>query len=75
MTYDIKCKIQTKIIEDLSNTRMPFLVPRDCLDIKNNGQNKSGVYTVSPEAVTPIDVWCDMETEGGGWTVSRKVLL
>ena len=43
---------------------------RDCLDEYNKGQNKSGVFNVYP-AGTAISVRCDMETDGGGWTVSR----
>ena len=46
---------------------------KDCLDVYNNGETKSGVYTVYPGG-TPIDVLCDMTTDGGGWSVSRKLL-
>ena len=38
----------------------------------------SGLYYVypdiSPEAFIPVEVWCDMVTDGGGWTVSRNVV-
>ena len=29
----------------------------------------SGMYEVRPDGVTPYDVWCDMDTDGGGWTL------
>ena len=49
-----------------------FSEPRykDCKDAHDNGQTESGVFTIYP-AGNPISASCDMETEGGGWTVSR----
>lgn len=48
--------------------------PRDCADLLQTGRNKSGVYKIWPVSrVTEekaIDVYCDMDTTGGGWTVS-----
>ena len=37
------------------------------------GANESGVYTIHPNNTnTPFDVYCDMEADGGGWTVLLK---
>lgn len=42
---------------------------KDCSEIKSN---KSGVYKIKPEkSKKAFDVFCDMVTEGGGWTVSE----
>lgn len=48
--------------------------PRDCLHLYNSGQTTSGVYTIYPYEKSdpnyrPVQVVCDMETAGGGWTV------
>jgi hypothetical protein len=32
------------------------------------------VYRINP-AGTPIDVWCDMVNDGGGWTLVSRVIL
>ncbi|XP_042242707.1 techylectin-5A-like [Homarus americanus] len=52
--------------------------PTDCADLLLMGHSTSGVYDIYPfrcKCSKPVKVWCDMETEGGGWTtfVSRQV--
>lgn len=40
-----------------------------CLVIKNyDDAAEDGMYTVAPEGVEPFDVYCDMTTDGGGYT-------
>ena len=45
--------------------------PVDCYDVKRSyGQPQSGVYTVYlGEAMTPQEVYCDMDNANHGWTV------
>ena len=51
---------------------------RDCKDAFEQGQTGSGLYTIKPEntsdrlsvlAHPPFEVYCDMETDGGGGVV------
>ncbi|XP_072029250.1 uncharacterized protein [Amphiura filiformis] len=50
--------------------------PSDCSDIKELGFTKSGRYNIFPSSFgvsdVPVEVWCDMDTLGGGWTVIQR---
>ena len=62
---------------------MPTLVsghdqcmPRDCLEVRDMGFTTSGVHHVTPLGVYKgFDVYCDMETDNGGWLVSSLTKL
>ena len=45
----------------------------DCYDAMMQGYNESGAYTIQPKNTNnSFSVYCDMETDRGGWTVLLK---
>ncbi|CAN7993392.1 unnamed protein product [Ixodes hexagonus] len=45
-------------------------LPQDCSTIKGS---RSGVYLIHPRnSATALKVFCDMDTEGGGWTLVQR---
>nr|XP_009922635.1 PREDICTED: LOW QUALITY PROTEIN: fibrinogen-like protein A [Haliaeetus albicilla] len=44
--------------------------PADCSHLRKT--SPSGVYVIQPAGSPPRVVWCDMDTEGKGWTVVQR---
>uniref|UniRef100_M3YL16 Fibrinogen C-terminal domain-containing protein n=1 Tax=Mustela putorius furo TaxID=9669 RepID=M3YL16_MUSPF len=44
--------------------------PRTCKDLLTRGHSLTGWHTVYLPGCRPLSVLCDMDTDGGGWTVS-----
>ena len=65
----------TRVLErypPTANTHYNAHYFRHCSHAYAKGWRDSGVYLVKPDQKEPFEVFCDMETAGGGWTVVQR---
>ena len=65
------CHVAHNVVTLVHFSRNPFLLVTSCLDKRREGKRRSGIYEIQ-FGEEKKNVFCDMNTLGGGWTVIQR---
>ncbi|XP_001507568.1 fibroleukin [Ornithorhynchus anatinus] len=70
-----KCSSNCPSSPEVQGKPIQHLIYRDCSDYYAKGMKRSGIYRITPDPrYSGFEVFCDMASAGGGWTVLQERL-